>query len=456
LPVLDMARHLYDAFRADENPFDMPGVILLHRPDLFCAPGRFSAWIKRVDSFLPRVQFIMTLSDQAKREIPAAIKAGRLALPNPPPSSRNKQRPPRLPQKAVLLLDVDSKLPNLALMKLSRYYKELGKNVVLAKKRAFLDGADEIFASCIFNSESSKAHVRALKKYYGTDLQIGGSGVNLQLRLPPEIETMQADYDLYPELKDRAIGFITRGCPRNCPFCVVPLKEGTPRKVNDLSSLLGKKRKKLILLDDNLLAYEDATTILSEMADRNIRVNFTQTLDIRYVDREKADLLRKIHCMNTRFTRPNFHFSLNHNKGLSLIANKYELFGFTKQDNVEFICMYGFNTTLAQDVERFRFLRSLPGAYVFVQKYQPIGKGKTLPLLDIPFFDENADKWIDELITLVFPQNMKSMETYYRWISRKYALKFGKLHKGLVDTIFRYNERFRRGEYVATLAGTRK
>jgi hypothetical protein len=456
LPLMDMARHLYDAFRATKDPFDMPGVVLLHRPDLFCTAGRFSAWIKLVDALLPNMQFIMTLSDQAGGEVPAAIQSGRLALPKPePPTSKNK-RPPHMPKKSVLLLDVDSRLPNLALMKLSRYYKERGKKVVLAKKRAFLPGAGEVFASCIFNSESSRGHVRALKKYYGPDLQIGGSGVNLQLRLPPEIEAMEADYDLYPELKDRAIGFITRGCPCNCPFCVVPLKEGTPRKVNNLSSLLGKNRKKLILLDDNLLAYEDAPAILAEMADRDIRVNFTQTLDIRFVTREKADLLRRINCMNTRFTRPNFHFSLNDNKGLSLIASKYDLFGFTNQDNVEFICMYGFNTTLAQDVERFRFLRSLPGAYVFVQKYQPIGKGKTPPPLQTPFFDENADKWIDELITLVFTQNMKSMETYYRWISRKYALKFGKLHQGLVDTIFRYNERFRRGEYVATLAGTRK
>jgi hypothetical protein len=51
---------------------------------------------------------------------------------------------------------------------------------------------------------------------------------------------------------------------------------------------------------------------------------------------------------------------------------------------------------------------------------------------------------------------MKSMEMYYRWLSRKYALAFGKLHDRLVDTIFRYNYRYRKGEYIATLAGTRK
>jgi hypothetical protein len=116
--------------------------------------------------------------------------------------------------------------------------------------------------------------------------------------------------------------------------------------------------------------------------------------------------------------------------------------------------MYGFNTTLAEDVARFRFLRSLPGAYVFVQQYQPIPGGP--PMASIPFFDENADDLIDELIGIMFRQNMKSMEKYYRWVSKRYVEAFGRLHKNLVDTLFRYNKRGMKGEYIATLASTRK
>jgi len=159
--------------------------------------------------------------------------------------------------------------------------------------------------------------------------------------------------------------------------------------------------------------------------------------------------------MNTRFTRSNYHFSLNDNKRLSLVSRKYKLFGFGHRDNVEFICMYGFNTNLAQDVERFRFLRSLPGAYVFAQQYQPV-RPNAPPRDDLPFFGENADDLIDELVSIVFPQNMKSMEKYYKWVARNYALTFGRVHERLVDTIFRYNHRHKRGEYIATLAGTMK
>lgn len=84
-----------------------------------------------------------------------------------------------------------------------------------------------------------------------------------------------------------------------------------------------------------------------------------------------------------------------------------------------------------------------------------------MPRVDEPcrrgdlFFDENADELLDELVRIVFTQNMKSMEVYYRWVSREYARTFGSLHKGLVDTIFRYNNRHRKGRYLATLAGTR-
>ena len=127
---------------------------------------------------------------------------------------------------------------------------------------------------------------------------------------------------------------------------------------------------------------------------------------------------------------------------------------FRPHDNVEFVCMYGYDTSLREDVERFEFLRSLPGAYVFVQQYQPILGGPS-PRLEY-FFDGSADEWIDRLIRIMFPQNMKSMERYYRWVSKEYAKTFNRIHRGLVDTIFRYNNRFKKGRYLATLAGTRK
>jgi hypothetical protein len=173
------------------------------------------------------------------------------------------------------------------------------------------------------------------------------------------------------------------------------------------------------------------------------------------VDKERARLLKKIRCSNYNFTRGNYYFSLNGIDNLELVRRNYELFDFRhRKDNVQFVCMYGYNTTLEEDVERFRFLRTLPGAYVFVQEYKPI-IGREKPGQQ-RFFNDRADELIDRLIRIIFPQNMKSMEQYYRWLSQLYYTSFGKPHNGLVDTIFRYNHRDRKSLYIAGLHGLRR
>lgn len=151
-------------------------------------------------------------------------------------------------------------------------------------------------------------------------------------------------------------------------FCVVPAKEGAPRQVSDLDTLL-QGRRKLILLDDNLLAHPAGLGLLEEMARRDLEVNFNQTLDLRLLTRESAALLRRIRCANAIFSRRVYHFSLNDARHRDRVRERYALLRTTSRDNAEFICMYGFNTSLEEDVRRFRFLRTLPGAYVFVQRY---------------------------------------------------------------------------------------
>lgn len=454
LPILDAVRHIIDASPKSGTPLDRPGVMLLDRPDLFCTEKIFPHWIMLINRLFPAMQCVITLSDKARSNFPSSAQRKLFPLPPAAVPAESKTKKTRLPRGTILLIDVDSRLPNPALMKLSRYYKEQGRNVVLVRKSSKIKGVEGVYASSVFFSPASTRSVAALREYYGDSLIIGGSGVDIHSHLPQEIEKLPADYSLYPELSDRAIGFITRGCPFKCPFCIVPVKEGKTHQVSNLDELLQNDRKKLILLDDNILSHSRAGEILEDMARRNLQVNFNQTLDLRLLDKEKSRLLRRIHCSNAKFTRSVYHFSLNDTGNPDLIWRKYRQLGFTPKDNVEFICMYGYNTTLAEDVERFRFLRSLPGAYVFVQRYQPI-RGGPAPILK-QFFDDNADKLINELVKIIFPQNMKSMEKYYRWLSKLYVMTFGKLHMGLVDTIFRYNNRDHKGRYIATLAGTMK
>jgi len=453
LPALDAARHLIDAFPKCRKPLDMPGLILFNGPDHFCTEEAFSPWIMLMDQMLPEMQFIVTLFDRFHLHLPDESLRKSLSMPEPRGQQEIKKRT-KIPKGSILFIDIDSHLPNLALMKLSRYFKEQGRTVILCRKERYIRGVDAVYASCVFSFSSSRERAASLHQFYGGSLILGGSGVDIHKRLPGEIEKLPADYALYPELEDRGIGFITRGCPFHCPFCIVPQKEGAIRQVSDIETLLPNKINKLILLDDNILAHPMAVKFLEEMAMRRLQVNFTQSLDIRFADREKARLLRLVDCRNTKFTRQNYYFSLNDTQDLEQVRDKYQLFGFSPADNVEFICMYGYNTNLAEDVERFRFLKTLPGAYVFVQEYRPLPNSPRPELSG--FFDGDADKLIDELIKIEFRQNMKSMERYYRWVSKRYVQQFGRLHMRLVDTIFRYNYRHRRGQYIATMAGTTK
>ena len=123
------------------------------------------------------------------------------------------------------------KYPNLALMRISAWHKAHGNTVEwfipLAKY-------DRIYASKIFTFTPDDP-------YLPPDTIKGGTGYDVSSRLPEEIESMPPDYTIYPQF-DAAYGFLTRGCPNKCPWCVVPHKEGGLRVVADIEDICRTKR----------------------------------------------------------------------------------------------------------------------------------------------------------------------------------------------------------------------
>lgn len=200
--------------------------------------------------------------------------------------------------KKILLVDVDSKIPNIALMKISSYYKSQEYNVELkvlnftyypqAKNQVIIDAFeyDKVFVSVIF--KTNKNVVRVINC---NDVYYGGVGTSLTTCLPQEIDVCQKDYSIYPD-NDCSYGFITRGCVRNCYFCVVPKKEGNIRKVNDVNNIV--RHKKVIFLDNNILAYEKHLDILQELEEKKIKCQFNQGLDIRLLNDKNAKLLSEL------------------------------------------------------------------------------------------------------------------------------------------------------------------
>lgn len=183
----------------------------------------------------------------------------------------------------VLLRDIDSsRIINLPLAKLSAYHKARGDQVFLNR----CGNPDLTYVSCIFTWNRGKT------TFYPEAI-VGGTGVNLETNLPHEIEHIMPDYDLYG--CDYSLGFTSRGCIRNCPWCVVPRKEGWIHDTAPLSEFVHPKHKKVMLLDGNLLATPSAKRTLEELAEKRLKVCFNQGLDIRLVTDEIAKILNLSH-----------------------------------------------------------------------------------------------------------------------------------------------------------------
>ena len=161
------------------------------------------------------------------------------------------------------LIDVDGHhYPNLALMKLSAWHKANGDSV---EWWWGFGKYDRVYMSKVFDDTYSPDipdPVNAL------EVIRGGTGYGFDNYLPDEIEHIYPDYSIYPELtKDTAFGFLSRGCPRACPFCIVSSKEGRKSiKVSDLSEWWSGQ-KNIVLMDPNTLACPDHMDLLRQLAD---------------------------------------------------------------------------------------------------------------------------------------------------------------------------------------------
>lgn len=208
--------------------------------------------------------------------------------------------------KHIGLIDIDShNFPNLCLMKLSAWYKSQGYSVDLLKPEDILLGQnmfspyDEIFGACVFTE--NKKLVYQLRQM---GVHVAGTGTYSNETLPEQIEHIMPDYSLYG-ITDTAYGFLTRGCPRACPFCIVAQKEGEKsRKVGDLSEFWAGQ-KYIKLLDPNILAYSEHQELLRQLIKSNAWVDFTQGVDARLLDNENIDLINHIKIKTLHFAWDN-------------------------------------------------------------------------------------------------------------------------------------------------------
>lgn len=196
----------------------------------------------------------------------------------------------------IALVDVDGhNFPNLALMKLAAWHKAQRDSVEWYDP--LFSRPDRIYASKVFTFTPD------FQDYAAGDPEpiLGGTGYDPAVKLPDEVERMIPDYAMYPDFPS-AIGFLTRGCIRNCPWCIVPKKEGSLREVDDIERVAAG-RKEVVLLDNNFLAAdkEFVREQLEKAARLRLKLDFNQGLDARLVTPENARLLTA--CRWIRYIR---------------------------------------------------------------------------------------------------------------------------------------------------------
>ena len=198
------------------------------------------------------------------------------------------------------LIDVDShNFPNLCLMKLSAYHKAQGHQVCFWNPLFYFD---VVYKSRVFTDTYSKDSITV--RNAGQVIK-GGTGYGPGPDLPDEIEHSYPDYSLYPQYSETAYGFLSRGCPRGCGFCIVGGKEGRKsRKVADLSEFWRGQRE-IKLMDANLLACPDHESLLLQLAKSRALVDFSQGLDIRLITRDNVALLNQVRTKAVHFAWDN-------------------------------------------------------------------------------------------------------------------------------------------------------
>lgn len=307
----------------------------------------------------------------------------------------------------VAIIDADiigrskHRFPNLACMKLSSFYKQKGNEVELVTDYGLLTffgipQYDKIFISKVFTDTAIEDWVLDLP-----NVEYGGTGFFYDKAppLPNEIEHIMPDYHLYDkwiekcidngankeEFKyytDYSIGFLTRGCFRQCEFCVNRNYKRCETHSN-IKEFYDETRPKLCFLDDNFFANPKWFDIIQEVKQIGKPFQFKQGLDERLL----TD--KHIHELTTWKYDSDFIFAFDNIEDRELIEKKlkriFELYpnwkrrmkfyvfcGFDRQGNYD----EDFWVNDICDIFERAFILAKYSASPYIMRFQEVYKSK--------------------------------------------------------------------------------
>jgi hypothetical protein len=253
--------------------------------------------------------------------------------------------------------------PNYALMKISAYHKALGDTVEWWNG-LFTGRYDKVYSSKIFDFTEDNPYLPA-------DAVRGGTGyrdIPISQTLPPEIDAAYPDYSIYPKC-DYAIGYLTRGCPNHCRWCVVPSKEGGIRPYRKWQEVIRPDTNKLVLMDNNILASDYGIGELESLTKTEYRIDLNQGMDARLVDKRIADILSRLKWISY------IRFSCDQKSQIEAIFNAAALLKAVGVKPGKLFIYLLVTADVDDAAYRVEKLKTLRGISIYAQPERNSGKG---------------------------------------------------------------------------------
>lgn len=280
------------------------------------------------------------------------------------------------------LMAVDSVRFNLALAKLSAWHKRQG-DIVEWVESMYWD-YDRVYQSKIFTFTPDT------DRMFECEVVKGGTGYNLHTELPVEIDRLQPDYSIYPSIDSKtAYGFLTRGCPNKCRWCVVPAKEGNVHPYMDIDEITqGGNRPNVVLMDNNILACDYGIEQLVRIADKGYRIDLNQGNSARLVTPEVAEIFARIRWISSiiRFAADTPCQIAEVERAMSLIDKECERIGKKPRQYLIYTMIGG---DIQEDYSRLSHFRGNPRVRVTAQPFRDFNNPNQM----IPQWQKDMAHW---------------------------------------------------------------
>lgn len=265
------------------------------------------------------------------------------------------------------LYNLEPNIVNTAMMQVSTYHK-LNNDDVYIYSPLFHDEYDKIYAFSIFDY-TDKGYVR-------DDMITGGTGFDIKSKLPVEITKCEYDWSLYPDC-DYSILWFSRGCIRNCPFCVVREKEGYIYSLEPLN--LNPNGEYVKVMDNNFFANPNWNDSVNYLLDLGQKIDM-QGFDIRIFNESQGEALSQLKHHKA------FKFAWDNPK--DNIDDKIELLlDYIKPSNLMCYVLIGYWSSPMEDYQRVMHLWEKYKIHSFVMPYDKFNR-----------YQKDFSRWVNNKI----------------------------------------------------------